>query len=194
MGNSGFRLLEDGEIELVVDYGVERAGDGWLEELDSPVMLVTGAAGFIGRYVVDLLSGLGHRVFGTDIGPRPRYMEQEKFASVDYAPADLRAEDDVVSLMRRVRPAVVFHIGAVFDFSAAEELLHEVNVAGTERVCEAARDAGARRLVYWSTGSIYALCSRRARRSPPTPTRGASSRARRPRSPSTTRRASRSTP
>ena len=159
MGSSGFRLLEDGEIELRVDYAVERAGDGWLEEVDSPVMLVTGAAGFIGRYVVDLLSGLGHRVFGTDIGPRPRYMEQEKFASVDYAPADLRAEDDVVSLMRRVRPAVVFHIGAVFDFSAPEELLHEVNVAGTERVCEAARDAGARRLVYWSTGSIYAPSS-----------------------------------
>ncbi len=159
MGSCSFKSVGNGEIQLLVDYGVERVGDSWLEELAEPVMLVTGAAGFIGRYVVDLLTGLGYRVFATDITPRPRYLRQERFGSVEYAPADLREEDEIIALVRRVRPAVVFHIGAIFDFSAPEGLLHEVNVAGTERVCEAARDAGARRVVYWSTGSIYAPSS-----------------------------------
>lgn len=156
MGKCCFRKLDHGEIELLVDYGVERQEDSWLEEIDSPVMLVTGAGGFIGRYMVDLLVNLGYHVFATDIGVPPRYLKQEKFSSVEYAPADLREEGEVFSLLRRVKPAAVFHIGAIFDFSAPEELLHEVNVVGTERVCEAARESGARRLVYWSTGSIYA--------------------------------------
>ncbi len=156
MGSCRFRLLEDGEVELDVDYGVARAPESWLESLDDPLMLVTGASGFIGRYMVDLLVGLGHRVFATDVGPRPRFLSQDRFRDVVYERADLREEDDIFVLMRKARPAVVFHVAALFDFSAPEELLHEINVSGAERVAEAASDAGVRRMVHWSTGSIYA--------------------------------------
>jgi nucleoside-diphosphate-sugar epimerase len=156
VGSCRFRLLEDGEVELDVDYGVSRDPDSWLESLDDPLILVTGAAGFIGRYMVELLVGLGHRVFATDLGPRPRYLLHERFRDVVYERADLREEDDIFVLMRRARPAVVFHVAALFDFSAPEELLREINVSGAERVAEAASDSGARRMVHWSTGSIYA--------------------------------------
>ena len=167
MGGCSFRKLEDGQVELLVDYGIARVRDSWLEALGDPVMLVTGAGGFIGRYMVDLLTGLGYRVFATDVGPRPRYLARPKFKAVKYAAADLREENEVVALVRRVKPAVVFHIGAIFDFSAASELLREVNVAGTERVSEAARDGGAKRLVYWSTGSIYSASDEPATESAP---------------------------
>ena len=156
MGSCRYRMLDNDEIELDVDYGVERDPGSWLESIEDPVILVTGAAGFIGRYTVDLLVKLGHRVFATDVGSRPRYLDQERFRDLAYERADLREEDDIFVLMRKVRPAAVMHVAALFDFSAPEELLHEINVAGTARVAEAARDAGVRRLVNWSTGSMYA--------------------------------------
>ena len=167
MGGCSFKKLEGGGIELLVDFGVERARDSWLEELPRPAMLVTGAGGFIGRYMVELLVELGYSVFATDVAPRPAYLRQPKFRGVGYAPADLREEDDVRALMRQARPAVVFHIGAIFDFSAPAGLLWEVNVTGTERLSEAARDSGARRLVYWSSGSIYASSGEPADESAP---------------------------
>jgi nucleoside-diphosphate-sugar epimerase len=156
VGGCRFRLLGGGDVELDVDYGVERDTDSWIESLPDPLMLVTGAGGFIGRYMVDLLAGLGHRVLATDVGPRPGYLARERFRDVAYEPADLREEDDIFDLMRKAKPAVVFHVAALFDFSAPEELLYEINVAGAERVAEAARDSGVRRMVHWSTGSIYA--------------------------------------
>ncbi len=156
MGSCRFRLLEDGGVELDVDYGVERDPGSWLESLGDPLMLVTGAGGFIGRYMVELLAGLGHRVLATDVGPRPGYLTRERFRGVAYERADLREEDDIFDLMRKAKPAVVFHVAALFDFSAPEELLYEINVAGAERVAEAASDSGVRRMVHWSTGSIYA--------------------------------------
>jgi nucleoside-diphosphate-sugar epimerase len=155
-GRCSFKALDGGEIELLVDFGIERDRSSWLERLERPALLVTGAAGFIGRYMVDLLVALGYRVHATDVGPRPAYLAQPKYAGVEYAPADLREEESVEFLMKWVRPTVVFHIGAIFDFSASYEVLRAVNVTGTERVCDAARAAGARRVVYWSTGSIYA--------------------------------------
>jgi len=156
VGSCRFRLLADNDVELDVDYGVGRDADSWLESLDDPLMFVTGAAGFIGRYMVDLLMGLGYRVFATDLGPRPPYLLQGRFRDVVYERADIREEDDIFTLMRKARPAVVFHVAALFDFSAPEGLLHEINVAGAERVAEAARDSGVSRMVHWSTGSIYA--------------------------------------
>jgi nucleoside-diphosphate-sugar epimerase len=159
VGSCRFKLLDDGEVELDIDFGVTRDADSWLEGLDDPLMFVTGAAGFIGRYMVELLVGLGHRVFATDLGGRPRYLLHERFRDVAYERADLREEDDIFALMRRARPAVVFHVAALFDFSAPVELLDEINVAGAERVAEAASDSGVRRMVHWSTGSVYAPSS-----------------------------------
>jgi len=156
LGSASFRKLEDGRIDLVVDYGVERDRSSWLEERGDPRMLVTGAAGFIGRYMVDLLVKLDYRVYATDLGSRPRWLDAERFARVEYSSADLREEEKIAFLMKWAQPDAVFHVGAIFDFSAPLELLREVNVAGSARVCEAARDAGARRVVYWSSGSIYA--------------------------------------
>jgi nucleoside-diphosphate-sugar epimerase len=154
-GRCSFRSLGGGEIELDVAFGIGRDTDSWLEKVERPTMLVTGASGFIGRYMVDLLVGFGYKVFATDIGSRPAYLSQAKYKAVEYAPADLREEEAVDFLMKWVRPTVVFHIGAIFDFSASAQLLRAVNVTGTERVCDAARNAGAKRVIYWSTGSIY---------------------------------------
>ena len=155
-GSASFAILDDGGIDLKVDFGVERDRSSWLESVERPTMLVTGAAGFIGRYMVDLLVQLGYKVFATDLGSRPRYLGQPRYAGVEYAPADLREEESVDFLMKWVQPTVVFHIGAIFDFSASWEVLRAVNVTGTERICDAARGAGAKRVVYWSSGSIYA--------------------------------------
>jgi UDP-glucose 4-epimerase len=123
--------------------------------------LVTGGAGFIGSNLVDALLARGDEVVVVDDLSTGR---RENLAEALDAGAVLR-ELDVIdgaalhALMERERPEVVFHLAAQIDVrrSVADPGFDaRVNVEGTVNVLEAARAAGARRVVYSSTGgAIY---------------------------------------
>ena len=56
------------------------------------------------------------------------------------------------------RSDAVFHVAAVYKVgipASEREAMHEANVAGTERVLDAAQQAGVARVVYVSTGNVY---------------------------------------
>jgi UDP-glucose 4-epimerase len=125
--------------------------------------LVTGGAGFIGSNLVDRLLAEGHAVDVVD------NLSSGKLANLADARADLDHEftfhqmdicdPAVADLIERRQPEVVFHLAAQIDVrvSVADPVLDaRTNVIGTLNVLEGARRAGARKVVFASSGgTIY---------------------------------------
>ena len=123
--------------------------------------LVTGAAGFIGSTLVDRLLMDGHSVVGIDdlsSGRSENIVAAERSEQFEFAKADI-VSADLVGLLADTRPEVVFHLAAQIDVrhSVADPQFDAmVNVVGTVRLAEAARQAGVRKVVHTSSGgSIY---------------------------------------
>jgi UDP-glucose 4-epimerase len=117
-------------------------------------ILVTGGAGFIGAALANHLVGLGHRVRVIDdlSSGDPSSLEN----AVAFTRGDVRDIPKLWTLLRDVE--VVFHLAA--RVSVSESILYpveynEVNVGGTVSLMTAARDAGVRRVVLASSGTVY---------------------------------------
>ena len=125
--------------------------------------LVTGGAGFIGSTLVDRLLAEGHDVDVIDDLSTGSLTNLASARSVGgkrlaFHHADIRSED-VVDLIARRRPEVVFHLAAQADVRVSVErpaFDAEVNVIGSLHVIEGARRAGADKVVFASSGgTIY---------------------------------------
>jgi UDP-glucose 4-epimerase len=125
--------------------------------------LVTGGAGFIGSTLVDRLLAEGHSVDVVDdlstgslsnlSAARTSPNHQFTFHQLDIRTAD------VIDLMARRQPEVVFHLAAQADVraSVARPVYDaQINIIGSLQVLEGARAAGARKVVFASSGgTIY---------------------------------------
>jgi UDP-glucose 4-epimerase len=124
--------------------------------------LVTGGAGFIGSHVADALVAAGHEVHVVDDLSSGRLENLEPALALG---AELHIEDVtdsawMTTLAAIIRPDVVFHLAAQRDVRESVEdpaFDAAVNVTGTVAVVDAARRAGARRLVLASTAAVYGL-------------------------------------
>jgi len=123
-------------------------------------ILVTGGAGFIGSTVVDRLLADGHQVVAVD--DLSRGTMANLAAALDRGATFERVdvtEPAFVDVVAAARPEVITHLAAQIDVrvSVADPLLDaRLNVLGTVAVLEAARRAGARKVVHTSSGgSIY---------------------------------------
>jgi dihydroflavonol-4-reductase len=115
---------------------------------------VTGATGFIGSSVVRTL--LAHNIEVRALcrpASGPTNMDGLEHEVVE---GDLR---DPVSLRRGTADCeLVFHVGALYSFWVRPRgLIYEVNVEGTRRVLDAAREARVERLVYTSSVATLGL-------------------------------------
>jgi dihydroflavonol-4-reductase len=117
--------------------------------------LVTGAAGHIGNVLVRELISRGIEVRALD---RPEHNKH----SLEGLDIDLVLGDilDYQFLRKAIKGyETVFHIaGRVSVAPGMADILHKVNVIGTQNVVKACGDTGVRRLVY--TGSIHAFFER----------------------------------
>lgn len=114
--------------------------------------LVTGAAGFIGKYMVERLAALGVRVRATDLPSRDTsYFDR---AGVEFVEADLTKPETLPGLFDGGVDRV-FHLGAICNFSTPYEKLYPVNVLGVEHVTKLALDAGVKRYVHVGSTSVY---------------------------------------
>jgi UDP-glucose 4-epimerase len=125
--------------------------------------LVTGGAGFIGSTLVDRLLAEGHTVDVVDnlsTGTLANLAEARSAGAgcFNFHQLDVRSQD-LLGLMARCKPEVVFHLAAQADVrvSVADPVRDaEVNVLGSLRVLEGARAAGSRKVVFASSGgTIY---------------------------------------
>lgn len=123
--------------------------------------VVTGGAGFIGSHMVDLLLGEGFRVHVIDnlVGGRLQNLEHHK------GNANLAVEVRDICEIEQADPffkdaEYVFHFAGIGDIVPSIEQPVDylsTNVMGTVKVLEAARHAGARKLVYAASSSCYGL-------------------------------------
>lgn len=115
-------------------------------------VLVTGATGFLGKYVVEELVEHGYQVraFG-----RNRAIGQSLVnVSVTFIQGDLTNQEDLTKACQEMD--MVVHAGALSTVWGPWEDFYETNVLGTKYVLEACRKANIERLVYVSSPSIYA--------------------------------------
>ena len=125
--------------------------------------LVTGGAGFIGSTLVDRLLAEGHEVDVVDdlsSGSLTNLAEARATPGHRFTFHQLDIRDAAVAdLIERRKPEVVFHLAAQIDVrvSVADPVLDAmINVIGSLNVLEGARRAGARKVVFASSGgTIY---------------------------------------
>lgn len=120
-------------------------------------VLVTGAAGFIGSTLARALKARGRPLRLVDDlshGHRENVLEDgaplAPFAELDVRDPALAAQMDGVD--------TVFHLAAVSSLPVCQSRpreAYDVNLSGTVAVLEAARRAGARRVVFASTSAVY---------------------------------------
>jgi uronate dehydrogenase len=106
-------------------------------------ILLTGAAGKLGRQLRSALRPLTQSLVLTDIVPIDAVENGEE---IRYA--DLANEDEVFSLMDGV--AAVVHLGGIIVEAPFADILRS-NIVGTHNVWEGARRAGTSRIVYASS-------------------------------------------
>ncbi len=120
--------------------------------------LVTGGAGFIGSTLVDRLLAEGHEVDVVDdlsSGSIANLADaRASGGEVRFHHLDIRAPE-LVELMARRRPEVVFHLAAQADVRVSVErpvFDADVNIVGSLQVLEGARAASSRRVVFAASG------------------------------------------
>jgi len=116
-------------------------------------ILVTGATGFLGRYLVTALQERGDTVRALTLPIEDTKWLKERDVAVYMG--DVRQPDTLTAPMRGVDG--VFHLAAMTRMWRPMQDYRDVNVAGTENVCRAALAAGVRRLVHVSSGVVYGL-------------------------------------
>lgn len=119
-------------------------------------VLVTGAAGMIGRRVVAALLQRGDAVAGIDDLSSGTSMPEGLNA---YLVADICDTKAVTALLDRFCADALIHLAAVHHIPTCElqrMRCLRVNVVGTESVLQAATDTGLHHVVIASSGAVYA--------------------------------------
>ncbi|MGZ6346917.1 MAG: NAD-dependent epimerase/dehydratase family protein [Anaerolineales bacterium] len=116
--------------------------------------LITGAAGFLGSSLANLLAREGHQVRGID--DLSTGDPQALSPDVHFTRGDVNDRPKLWTLLQEVD--CVYHLAA--RVSVPESILYPreynaVNVGGTVSLMEAMRDVGVRRVVFGSSGAIY---------------------------------------
>jgi UDP-glucose-4-epimerase GalE len=120
-------------------------------------VLVTGGAGYIGSVIVEELLKEGHQpvVYDSLVTGHAGALDP----SVPCVRADIRETERLRATLTAHGIEAVIHMAAlalVEESVRAPELYFENNVAGSISVFRAMLDAGVKRLVFSSTGSLYA--------------------------------------
>tara|TARA_Y100000034_G_scaffold59406_1_gene72274 strand:- start:7077 stop:9059 length:1983 start_codon:yes stop_codon:yes gene_type:complete len=120
--------------------------------------IVTGAAGFIGSHMVELLLGKGFQVVGIDNMANGQQDNVDLFNdNQNYTFHNINLSEDFDdSIFKGVD--YVFHMAALADIVPSIEnpiKYHESNVTGTIRVLEASRKHKVKKVIYSASSSCY---------------------------------------
>lgn len=114
-------------------------------------VVVTGAAGFIGGYLVQALAQDGADVRAVDVQPDPGRF---RLGTVRYFRQDIRDGDGMAALVDGAD--TVYHLASAhLEVTASDQRYREVNVEAAWGLAEACAAAGVRRLVHVSSVGVY---------------------------------------
>jgi UDP-glucose 4-epimerase len=125
------------------------------------IAIVTGAAGFIGSHMVDLLIEKGYQVRGID------NLATGRLANVDAHQNNSDFDFNEIDILELSSQSPIFsQADYVFHFAGMGDIVPSIeqpeaymttNVMGTIRVLEAAKNAGLQKMVYAASSSCYGL-------------------------------------
>jgi UDP-N-acetylglucosamine 4-epimerase len=121
--------------------------------------LITGAAGFIGSNLVEVILNKGYKVKGLDnysTGRKSNVVEFANYPNYEFLEGDIREFETCLNASQDVD--YVLHQAALGSVprSVEEPLIYEDNnIKGTSNMMEAARLKGVKRFIYASSSSVY---------------------------------------
>ncbi|WP_170480818.1 NAD-dependent epimerase/dehydratase family protein [Ruegeria arenilitoris] len=126
-------------------------------------ILVTGAGGCIGSWVVAILANSGAKVVAFDLREDRRRLslliDDEAASCVTWEVGDISNQDQLYEICGRHNVTAVIHLaGLMIPFCKADPALGaRVNVEGTINVLEVARRHGLKRLAYASSSAVHGM-------------------------------------
>lgn len=123
-------------------------------------VLVTGADGFIGSHLVEMLVSRGLQVkalcYYNSFNSWGWLEDVADQSAIEVVCGDIRDQQFCLSLCQDVE--VVFHLAALiaipYSYQAIESFV-DTNVKGTLNICQAAKAQGVKRLIHTSTSEVY---------------------------------------
>ena len=134
-----------------------------------PVVIVTGAAGFIGSHTAQAMVARGYEVIGID-NFNDYYDRSWKEANVRQVGAGLKLEEmdicngnKINDLVHRVKPVAIFHLAAMAGVRPSIErpaYYTKINIEGTTNLLQAAADNKVGKFLFASSSSVYGNASK----------------------------------
>jgi len=129
-------------------------------------VLITGVTGFAGSHLAEHIAGLGsYKIYGTYLNERSLENVAKVKDSIELYQIDLTQKDEVISLLEKTKPDLVFHLAAFASPSdsftdPASTIIN--NVLVQINVLEAIRKASIKpRILIVSSADIYGLVSQK---------------------------------
>lgn len=142
-----------------MDSCIHNNDAGESKSLKDKQVLVTGADGFIGSHLTELLLRSGYRVRALaqyNSFNNWGWLEQVKHPNLEIVCGDVRDPDFCRHICRDIE--IAFHLAALIAIPysyAAPDSYVDTNIKGTLNMCQAVRDMGVGRLLVTSTSEVY---------------------------------------
>lgn len=135
-------------------------------------VLVTGGAGYIGRWLAAELADRGQTVLAVDLQPPPSGLPPALPPSARFVQADVTDADLMRKLVAQQPLEAIVHLAGIVTMGCERDpaLCLRVNLGGTTNLLEAARQAGVHTFVFASTISVYGPDVQQPMREDTTPT------------------------
>jgi len=125
--------------------------------MNKPTVLVTGATGFVGRYVVRKLCEKGYSVKAC----ARTHVADDTFSAlhgVDVVPVNILDRRSLMEALKGVE--IVYHFAALVSSHTTKEQLSLANLEGTKNVWECAVESGVKQALYCSSTAVYGLLAK----------------------------------